>query len=142
MTSESPQPDPRVGILIVDHGSRRAQSNESLLEVVERFRQTSPYDIVEPAHMELAQPDIAEAFDRCVAQGATWVIAHPYFLFKGRHWAVDIPKLVAEAASRHPGVRYSVTEPLGIHDGIIQVMQQRIAAELPVSSTKESSEAG
>lgn len=35
---------------------------------------------------ELADPSIANAFDRCVEQGATRVIISPYFLFPGRHW--------------------------------------------------------
>ena len=36
--------------------------------------------IVEPAHMELAEPSIATAFARCVERGATTVVVFPYFL--------------------------------------------------------------
>ena len=35
--------------------------------------------------MELAEPSIEQAFDKCVAQGATFVVVHPYFLAPGRH---------------------------------------------------------
>ena len=87
-----------VGIVVVDHGSRRAESNDLLLDVVAMFREQSGYEIVEPAHMEIAEPTIQTAFDRCVERGAKLVVIHPYFLAPGRHWKEDIPKLAAEAA--------------------------------------------
>lgn len=116
-----------IGIVIVDHGSRRAESNDLLLEVAELFRQTSGYTIVEPAHMELAEPTIAQAFARCASQGARLIVVHPYFLGPGRHWHQDIPRLAQEAAANHPGVRHLVTAPLGLHPLMIQIMQDRIA---------------
>ncbi len=116
----------KVGIVIVDHGSRRPESNELLLQVVELFRTTTRLPIVEPAHMELAEPSIDQAFQRVVQQGAELVVVHPYFLAPGRHWRRDIPQLAAEAAERHPGIRYLVTAPLGLHPLIQQVMQHRI----------------
>ena len=124
-----------LGIVIVDHGSRRTESNELLLEVVALFRETTGYAIVEPAHMELAEPTVATAFDRCVQQGARLVVIHPYFLLPGRHWDQDIPQLAAEAAQRHPEVRYLVTDPLGLHPLMIQIMDDRIRHCLAQSVT-------
>ncbi len=117
------------GIIIVDHGSRRAESNDLLLEVAKAFRQHSRWSIVEPAHMELAEPSIATAFARCVELGATLVVVFPYFLGPGRHWNEDIPRLAAEAALPFAdrGVRHLVTEPLGLHPLILDVIDQRIA---------------
>jgi len=118
--------DASVGIVIVDHGSRRKESNELLLNVVDLFRQQSGCQNVEPAHMELAEPSIAVAFDRCVQAGAKLVVVHPYFLAPGRHWHEDIPRLAREAAAKHAEVRHLVTAPLGLHALIAQVMQERI----------------
>ena len=115
-----------LGIIIVDHGSRRAESNQLLLEVCAMFRQSSDYPIVEPAHMELAEPSIAQAFARCVDQGATTIVVHPYFLSPGRHWHEDIPRLAHQAASDHPGTSFLVTAPLGLHPLMAQIMRQRI----------------
>lgn len=116
----------RVGVIVVDHGSKRQESNDMLLQVVRLFEQATAYPIVEPAHMELAEPSIATAFDRCVQRGATTVVCHPYFLLPGRHWNQDIPNLTAEAASKHPGVRWMVTAPLGLHELMAKVMDSRI----------------
>jgi sirohydrochlorin ferrochelatase len=117
-----------IGLVIVDHGSRRQESNDLLQAVVEAYRDHSRYHIVEPAHMELAEPSITAAFDRCVEQGAKLVVVFPYFLGPGRHWSEDIPRLVAEAAAPHAsaGVRYLVTAPLGLHPLVMQVIDDRI----------------
>ena len=115
-----------VGVVIVDHGSRRAESNELLLEVVKQYVSAYPHYFVEPAHMELAEPTLADAFGSCVSRGAKLVIVHPYFLLPGRHWDSDIPRLAAEAAKAHPGVKYLVTAPLGLHPLMVDVIQSRI----------------
>lgn len=119
-----------LGVILVDHGSRRQESNQLLLEVVEHFAKASGLAIVEPAHMELAEPSIAAAFARCVERGAKTVVVFPYFLLPGKHWHDDIPRLAAEAAARHPGVRFRVTAPFGHHPLLFDVIGERIADSL------------
>jgi sirohydrochlorin ferrochelatase len=119
-------PHHTVGLIVVDHGSKKSAANDLLLEVTALFKRVSGTLIVEPAHMELAEPSIEQAFARCVAQGATLVVVHPYFLAPGRHSTTDIPRMVAEAAAKHPGVRFHVTQPLGLDEKIAALMLQRI----------------
>ena len=119
-------PTEAIGLVVVDHGSRREESNEMLLEMVKMVRAAVDYPIVEAAHMELAEPSIATAFNRCVEQGAQCVVISPYFLLPGRHWNQDIPKLAAEAARQHPSVRYLVSAPLGLHPLMAQVVGSRV----------------
>ncbi|XP_044501639.1 sirohydrochlorin ferrochelatase, chloroplastic isoform X2 [Mangifera indica] len=114
------------GVIIVDHGSRRRESNLMLNEFVVMFRGKTGYPIVEPAHMELAEPSIKDAFGLCVQQGASRVVVSPFFLFPGRHWHKDIPSLTAEAAKEHPGVSYMVTAPLGLHELLVDVVNDRL----------------
>jgi sirohydrochlorin ferrochelatase len=118
-----------IGLIIVDHGSRRRESNDLLLDVVEAYRRNAAWRIVEPAHMELAEPSIATAFARCADQGANVVAVFPYFLGPGRHWSEDIPRLAAEAAAPYVkrGVRHLVTAPLGLHPLVLQVIAERVA---------------
>jgi sirohydrochlorin ferrochelatase len=115
-----------IGIVIVDHGSRRDESNELLLRVAAMFQELMGWPIVEPAHMELAEPSIETAFSRAVARGATLVVVHPYLLAPGRHWRQDIPRLADRAARRHEGVKCVVTAPLGLHHLMAEVIQERI----------------
>lgn len=115
-----------IGIVIVDHGSRRDEANRRHEAFVENWRTRCGHAIVEPAHMELAAPSISEAFDACVTAGAATVVVAPYFLWPGKHWDRDIPALVAEAADRHRDVRYLVTAPLGPHPLLMDIVDDRI----------------
>ncbi|CAL1358069.1 unnamed protein product [Linum trigynum] len=90
------------------------------------FKDKTGYAIVEPAHMELADPLIKDAFDICVQQGAKHVVVNPFFLFPGRHWHQDVPSLTVEAAKGHPSVSYLVTAPLGLHEMLLDVVNDRI----------------
>jgi sirohydrochlorin ferrochelatase len=133
----SPTPS-TTAVIIVDHGSRRDASNDMLLAAVQSFRGSSGYAIVEPANMEIAQPDISTAYDRCVSQGATRVIVFPYFLSPGKHWQHDIPSLVADAAARHPHTEWLVTAPFGLHPQMQQIIADRIDACLLAATSPGS----
>jgi sirohydrochlorin ferrochelatase len=119
----------KTGIIIVDHGSRRAQSNELLETVAVEFgkRFAERYDIVEPAHMEIAEPSIAAAYATCVKRGATRIVVCPFFLGPGKHWTSDIPKLTLDASANHPGTTYHVTMPLGLDDLILDLLEKRVS---------------
>jgi sirohydrochlorin ferrochelatase len=116
----------RVAVIIVDHGSRRHEANVSFEEFVRSSAHLLAYPVVEPAHMELAEPSIVTAFDRCVAAGATTVAVAPYFLGPGNHWDRDIPALTASAAVRHPGVRWLVAAPLGPDPVLLELAGARV----------------
>ncbi len=118
------------GIILVDHGSTFDEANLMLHEVVRTFREATGTAIVEPAHMELAEPSIAQAFARCVEQGAKRVVVHPYFLAPGRHSTADIPRIAAEAAEDYPRIEVAITEPLGVDTRISEVVLHRIQAAL------------
>jgi sirohydrochlorin ferrochelatase len=119
-------PDEVLGIVIVDHGSRRDEANRQHEAFVREWQECGPHRIVEPAHMELSEPSIGSAVDACVGAGATTVVITPYFLWPGRHWDTDLPRLASAACERHPGVRYLVTAPLGPHPLLGLIVDQRI----------------
>jgi sirohydrochlorin ferrochelatase len=112
-------------LILVDHGSRFPEANEMLLDVVAMVKRLSGLTRVYPAHMELAEPSIRQAFEAAVRDGATAVVVHPYFLAPGRHSTTDIPRLVKEAAEAFPSVEHCVTAPLGVHDKIGAVVLER-----------------
>ena len=113
-------------ILLVDHGSRRAEANAVLDAVAERLRRRSPGCIVEVAHMDLAPPDIAQGILACVRAGATEIVVHPYFLGPGVHTQRDIPRAVESAAAEHPGLRFAISDPLGVHEKLVDVVLERV----------------
>ena len=114
-------------LIIVDHGSKLKDANHMLVEITELIKKKNDgvFDIITYCHMELAEPTIEQAFDDCVVKGASYIVVHPYFLAPGRHSTQDIPRMVEEAAMKHSNVTYKVTEPLGIHEKIIEVVLER-----------------
>ena len=116
----------RVGVIIVDHGSRKKESNDRLERLALSYKHLSQLPIVEAAHMELCEPSIATAYGKCVKQGATRIVCYPFFLSPGRHVKEDIPALLEEAAVGHPGVSYSMTAPLGMHEDVLKLIDDTI----------------
>lgn len=127
-----------VGVVVVDHGSKRAASNEMLVEFAELYRSVSGQDVVEAAHMEIAKPSIADAVSRCIARGATRVVVAPYFLSRGRHIQEDIPALVAEAQQQHPDVPCLVADPIGIDPLVAQIISNRVQGALAEEGEQHS----
>jgi sirohydrochlorin ferrochelatase len=114
-------------IVIVDHGSRRDEANAQLEAVAERLRARLPGQLVTTAHLEIAEPNIAQAIATCAAQGAAEIIIHPYFLAPGRHTTDDIPAQVRSAAASHPKVRVFISEVLGLHPALIDAIVDRVS---------------
>jgi sirohydrochlorin ferrochelatase len=114
-----------LGLLLIDHGSRRAESNQQLEDMAARVRRLRPSAAVAAAHMEIAVPDLATAFAALVEQGAKRIVILPYFLSDGRHLTQDIPALAASAAANHPGITYTIGGALGPHDALAALLLER-----------------
>lgn len=77
--------------------------------------------------MELAEPTIEQAVDRCVRNGASSVVVAPYFLSKGRHIQDDIPALVEEASSKYNGhIRCVIADPIGVDPLMARLIEERV----------------
>ena len=122
----SAAPAARSAIVLIDHGSRRPEANATLEAVAAALQRRVPERIVEIAHMELAKPSLADAVAACVAAGAREIVVHPYFLAPGAHATRDIPEQAEAVASRHPGVSIRVSDPLGVHEGLIDAILARV----------------
>jgi sirohydrochlorin ferrochelatase len=120
-------PEASRAIVLVDHGSRRAEANAQLEAVAEALRRRSGAARVHIAHLELAEPSIGAAIDACAAEGVAEVVLVPWFLGPGRHTSTDIPEQAAAAARRHAGLRLRIADPLGLHDKLLDVLLERAA---------------
>ena len=117
-------------LILIDHGSTVDEANDLLVKIRERLSSFSDsgFDIIEYCHMELAPPTLEDAFASCVDSGADEVIIHPYFLAPGRHSKTDIPNMVDSVAINYPNVKYKISEPLGLHDKILEVIIDRASS--------------
>jgi len=118
----------RLAIVLLDHGSRREEANVQLDELRERVAARRPDARVFAAHLGVVPPDLQQAIDAAVAEGAERVIVHPFFLLPGKHTATDVPQQVEDARARHPEVDIVHSAALGLDDALVDIVLTRIAA--------------
>lgn len=118
-------------ILLIAHGSRRAEANNDLYRLAEMVRERRPagVEIVDVGFLEVTQPDIPTGFAKCVEAGATEVRIVPYFLSMGRHMAEDLAELKEQFARDYPTVVVDIRAPLGLHEKVVDVILDRCSPQ-------------
>jgi len=112
-------------IIILGHGSRRAEANKGLLEVAKKVSLILG-QAVTPAYMANGTPSLPEVVQAKILEGALKIIVMPLFLFRGVHVSVDIHEELREICEQNPNVEITFTKELGADDGIAQLASQRI----------------
>ncbi len=113
-------------ILLIAHGSRRAEANADLEHVAQGLRERGESAIVVCSYLELAAPTIGDGGASCVELGADEVVMLPYFLSPGVHVREDLLTARNALAERFPGVAFLLAEPLGRHPLLLDVVESRI----------------
>lgn len=116
-------------VLLVAHGSRRAEAGETLRAIAGMVARGGRFAGVEISFLDGA-PSVATGVERCARLGARDVVVIPYFLFAGTHVLETLPALVEEAGRRHPELRLRLGEPLGAHGKLAEIVGERIDAVL------------
>lgn len=129
--------DVKTGIVLVAHGSRKRSANQELLRIAELLAVDFEDSIVQPAYLELAEPDIPTGIGMCIEQGAGRVIVVPYFLLPGSHVREDIPQFVAEASARHPEVPIRLVRAMGYHPVLADIILDQVDALLSTARKRE-----
>ena len=117
-------PDPATAVVFFGHGSPIESANEAVREVARAAASRGGFRLWAAAFLEGGRPDLASAVAELAAAGATCVLVVPYFLTLGLHLQRDLPRLVADAARRHPGLRVVCGEPLDGHPAMAAVLAQ------------------
>lgn len=117
----------KTALLLIAHGSRHTEANDDLRQLAEELLRQGEYATVEPSFLELAEPTIDQAGERCVQQGARRVILVPYLLGSGLHYQRDLTAARDRLARQLPGVEFLLAEPLGRHPKLVDVVLERAA---------------
>ena len=114
------------GILVIAHGSRAKETEATLETILSMVRAKLPETIIEHAFMEFSEQTVEKGVAALVARGITEIKIVPYFLFMGIHLKEDIPRMVMQCAANYPGLRITMGEPLGIDEGLADILINRI----------------
>ena len=121
---------PTQGIVLFAHGSRDPLWRAPIEAVEDHIRAHHPGVAVRCAYLELTTPDLPQAVEDLVDQGATAVTIVPMFLGTGKHAREDLPMLVAELRARHPRVQVHVQAAIG-EDPRMTALMAHIACTPP-----------
>jgi sirohydrochlorin ferrochelatase len=115
-------------LVLIAHGSRRDASNQEVISLVNSIAlaMKDDYPIVQAGFLELADPLIPDAIDRCVQRGATSVVVVPYFLSAGRHVHEDIPAEVDKARAMHADVPITILPHVGGSVQMLNLIRQLV----------------
>jgi sirohydrochlorin ferrochelatase len=114
-----------LALLLIAHGSRRAEANADLDYVAEQFRHRGRYGCVQTSFLELTEPSIPQGAAACVAAGATAITMLPYFLSPGVHVREDLQNYLEEFQLQYTNIRFALAEPLGRHPSLIDIADER-----------------
>lgn len=116
-------------IIILGHGSRRAEANQGFLEVAQKVSLLLGQTVT-PAFMAHDHPSFPEAVEAKILNGVLRIVVMPLFLFRGVHVTVDIHEELRELREKHPNVEIVFTKELGADDGIANLASLRIKEAL------------
>ena len=113
------------GLIIFAHGSRVTAANDAVRRVADDAAQRAGFPLYRAAFLELADPSLVAAVAELAAEGAERVLVTPYFLTMGRHLLEDLPRLLQEARSEHPGLAIESSPPLDGHPALAEILADR-----------------
>lgn len=114
----------KTGYIVFAHGSSVESANATVRAIAARFAHATGYR-VEPAFLELGEPDLTAAVGTLADEGIREILVIPYFLTLGIHLQRDLPRIVEEATRIHKGIHVEVTPPLDGHPALLQILLDR-----------------
>jgi sirohydrochlorin ferrochelatase len=117
------------GFIVFAHGSRVESANQAVRDVAGRMAASGQH-VVEPAFLELGEPDLTGAARRLISRGAKRIVVIPYFLTLGTHMQRDLPRLALEASSANGNIEIEITSPLDGHPALVQALLDRAGEAL------------
>ena len=124
--------------LLAGHVSLITASGKAMVRLADILRKEGTSPIVEAGFINYSRPTFAEAVAKCAHLGATRIIVQPYLLIDGYFSQILIPRLIKEAVSTRPGLKFLITGALGFHPSLVELVQHRAItalADYPLDET-------
>ncbi len=135
------------GLIIMAHGSRRAEANDEFFTLVEAVAQaighsSQPrYSVVKPALLEQAPPSLLLACQGLPAD-ITEIDVYPLFFNQGRHVGKDLPALVAEVMEALPDKSVVLLDYFGKAEGLAGLVVSHIDEQHQSTAASDKNSTG
>ena len=111
------------GMILFGHGARDARGAEPFERLVAKLAaargDSGPVGL---AFLELMTPDLPAAVAAQVAAGCDTITVIPVFFGQGGHVRRDLPQIVAQCETAHPGVRIRCAGAVGEDDAVLDAV--------------------
>ncbi|QZY30437.1 sirohydrochlorin chelatase [Nocardioides coralli] len=124
-------------LVALAHGSRDPRSAATIGALVDEVTKLRPDLTVEKAFLELSRPGFQTVVDRLVRKGHEEIVVVPLLLTQAYHAKVDVPRAVAEATARHPGLKITTSRILGLEAQFLEILDQRMREALKAARVRE-----
>lgn len=114
------------GILVLAHGSRRKDTEETLEVLVQKVKELTDVDNINFAFLQFSDKLLKVGLDQLVAKGCTKIHIIPYFLFEGVHIREDIPAELREYQAENPEVQLRLGKTLGTDERLGAILADQI----------------
>jgi sirohydrochlorin ferrochelatase len=115
----------QTGIVVFAHGSSVESANEAVRLTARRIEESGEFPHVATSFLDGGKPDLPAAVEQLLAAGADRILVVPYFLTVGLHLKRDLPDLVQQIQTQHPGLAIQVTPPLDGHPQLGEILLAR-----------------
>lgn len=115
----------RTAIVVVGRGSSDPDANGDFAKLVRLIGEGADRGWALPAFIGVTRPSFEEALELAARTRPDELVVLPYFLFAGRLSARLADKL-AEFTKRHPWIATRLASPLGLHQGLLRVLDDRL----------------
>ena len=123
------------GLILFAHGARDPEWAEPFRDISKRIAATRDDLTVRLAFLEFQTPTLADVIAELAASGHTSIHIAPLFMAQGGHLKNDVPKLLAEARSRHPALKLELLPAIGDIADLRQAIAEWVANAIPGAST-------
>jgi sirohydrochlorin ferrochelatase len=114
------------GVLVLAHGSREKETENTLDRIVSILRQNLQIDHIEKAFLQFSDISLASGLEKLIQLGVSDIKIVPYFLFEGVHIKEDIPNEIKEFNQAHPQVTITLGRTLGVDQRLAEILEDRV----------------
>lgn len=123
---------------MVGHGSKMTKNMELVVSMAKMLQDRGEFGPVEPAFMQLNEPDIPTGLANLAAKGVDLIYVVPCFLATGIHTTEDIPGELGLEKGQRSGkvsvggraVELRYCQPMGDDPRLADILADRIRAEM------------
>ncbi|MFD4706689.1 sirohydrochlorin chelatase [Gottfriedia sp. NPDC058432] len=122
-------------VVYIGHGSRKQEGNEQFIHFIQSVIKEIPIQNQEYAFLELVEPTIQQTLEKIILEGARNILVVPVLLFAAGHYKRDIPDELNIILKRFAHVKVTTSEPFGIHEKMIQLVEKRAQSAYGTSNS-------